>query len=50
MKPSYEDLMELARIYRNQAAGAANEEIAAEMRRMADEYVRRAAALKDDRS
>ena len=44
--PSYEELVELARTCRNQAVATQNRETAAELRRMADEYQRRANALK----
>ena len=46
MANSYDELLELARVCRNQAAVAANKEIAADLRQMADEYLRRADALK----
>jgi hypothetical protein len=43
---SYDDLVDLARICRNQANGASNEAAATALRVMAKEYLRRAADLK----
>jgi hypothetical protein len=42
---SFDDLLQLARICRRQADAAASESVADELRRMADEYLRRAADL-----
>jgi hypothetical protein len=41
----YDDLVQLARICSRQANGAESETLAAELRRMAEDYARRAAAL-----
>jgi hypothetical protein len=41
----YDDLVQLARICTRQANGAESEALAAELRRMAEDYTRRAAAL-----
>jgi hypothetical protein len=43
--PSYDDLVELARICLRQARQTANPAVADELRRMAAEYERRAAGL-----
>ena len=44
--PSHNDLVELARICLDQALKAKNETAAAELRRMADDYQRRAGELR----
>jgi hypothetical protein len=46
--PSYDDLIELARICQRQADQTANPAVAEELRRMAEDYRRRAGALAHD--
>ncbi len=47
---TYRDLIELARICREQARAAKAADVAAELRRMAKEYERRAARLENSTS
>jgi hypothetical protein len=47
---SYDDLIELARICREQARAAKPKNVAAELRRMAKEYEKRAAGLRSSTS
>ena len=47
--PFHSDLVELARICLEQAAKAKNKAVAAELRRMADDYQRRAGELRTGR-
>ena len=47
--PSQNDLVELARICLDQALRAKNQTVAAELRRMADDYQRRAGELRTGR-